>query len=140
MRFLPAIRYGTGGFPEAIARPLRTLNLVVWIVAIVAAGFAGVQFLDPRPGVWKVAVLNAVAVPAYAAVPLLHRFGPIWAPLTGILFAHAHLFVLAWLVGTGFGVHLYYVVSAGVAVLCFGTRRLLPLLLGTLALLLVIMV
>jgi signal transduction histidine kinase/CheY-like chemotaxis protein len=140
MRFLPAVRYGTEGYPEKIARPLRTLNLVVWIVAVVATGFAVVQFLDPRPGVWKVAVLNAVAVPIYAAVPLLHRFGPIWAPMTGILFAHAHLFALAWLVGTGFGVHLYYVVSAGIAVLCFGTRRLLPILLGVLALLLVLIV
>jgi adenylate cyclase len=85
-------------------------------------------------------VLNAVALPTYAAIPLLHRLGPIWAPLTGILFAHAHLFALAWLVGTGFGVHMYYVVSAGIAVLCFGTRRLLPILLGALALLLVIIV
>jgi signal transduction histidine kinase/CheY-like chemotaxis protein len=140
MRFLPAVRYGTEGYAEKIARPLRTLNLVVWIVAVVAAGFAVVQFLDPRPDVWKVAVLNAIAVPIYAAVPLLHRFGPIWGPLIGILFAHAHLFALAWLVGTGFGVHMYYVVSAGIAVLCFGTRRLLPILLGVLALLLVIVV
>jgi signal transduction histidine kinase/CheY-like chemotaxis protein len=140
MRFLPAVRYGTDGYPEKIARPLRTFNLVVWIVAIVAAGFAAVQFLDPRPGVWKVAVLNGFAVPAYAALPVLHRLGPIWAPLTGILLAQAHLFALACLVGTGFGVHMYYVVSAGIAVLCFGTRRVLPILLGTLALLLVVIV
>ena len=139
MRFLPPIQYGTQGYPEKIARRLRALNLGTWIAATVATGFALVQFLDPTPGMWKVAAVNAVAAPIFASVPLLHRFGPFSAALTGIVFLHVYLFVVIWLIGTGSGMQMYYLVAAGLVVLFCGTERiLLSALFGILAVLLIV--
>jgi len=139
VRFLPPIQYGTQGYPEKIARRLRALNLGTWIAATVATGFALVQFLDPTPGMWKVAAVNAVAAPIFASVPLLHRFGPFSAALTGIVFLHVYLFVVIWLIGTGSGMQMYYLVAAGLVVLFCGTERiLLSALFGILAVLLIV--
>src|SRR5690242_12020833 len=54
------IHFGTERYPAKTARRLRALNLTTMIAAIVATAFAFAQFLDPTPGVWKVATVNAV--------------------------------------------------------------------------------
>jgi signal transduction histidine kinase/CheY-like chemotaxis protein len=139
VRFLPHIGYGTEGYPEKVARRLRALNLATWIVAAVASGFAVVRFLDPTPGVWKAAAVNAFAALIFALVPLLHRFGPLWAAVSIFLFAYAYLFVLIWLLGTGTGMQMLYLVVAGFTFLLFGIERVfLSALFGVLALLLVV--
>ena len=61
MRLISIIRYGTERYPEKVARRLRWLNITTWIVSAVASGFATVQFLDPTPGLWRVAAINALA-------------------------------------------------------------------------------
>ena len=65
VRFLPDIRYGTENYPEKVARRLRALNLAIWTAAAIAAfSFAGVvvrEFLNPKPGLWKVGVVLALA-------------------------------------------------------------------------------
>ena len=81
MGLLPNIRYGTDRYPEAIARRLRALNITTWMTATLGAGFAATQLFDPAPGLWKPGVVNAVAVPVFATLPLLHRFGPLAGPL-----------------------------------------------------------
>jgi hypothetical protein len=57
MRFLPDIHYGTENYPEKVARRLRAFNLTTWCGAAIAVfGFASVvilEFLDPKPGLWK---------------------------------------------------------------------------------------
>ena len=83
LRFLPDIRYGTENYPEKVARRLRALNLAAWIGAAVAAfGFANflrLEFLNPKPGLWKAGVvLRACRVDlgvGAAASPLRRRFG-----------------------------------------------------------------
>jgi len=88
VRFLPDIRYGTENYPEKVARRLRALNLVTWCVAAVAAsGVASdvvLEFLDPKPGLWKAATVYALAALIYASIPLLHRFGT----LERVVFTH----------------------------------------------------
>jgi len=63
--FLPDIRYGTENYPEKVARRLRALNLAIWTAAAIAAfSFAEVvvrEFLNPKPGLWKVGVVLALA-------------------------------------------------------------------------------
>jgi hypothetical protein len=65
LRFLPDIRYGTENYPEKVARRLRALNLTTWVSAAAAAsGFANymaLEFLDPKPGLWKVVVVFALS-------------------------------------------------------------------------------
>ena len=92
MRYLPDIRYGTENYPEKVARRLRALNLAAWIGAAVAAlGFANdvaLEFLNPKPGLWKAGVVLALAASIWASVPLLHRFGALCGALTAILTMH----------------------------------------------------
>jgi hypothetical protein len=57
LRLLPNIRYGTERFPETIARRRRALNFTAWIAALLGAGFAVTQLLDPAPGLWKPGVV-----------------------------------------------------------------------------------
>jgi adenylate cyclase len=87
MRFLPNIRYGTEGYPEKVARRLRTLNVTAWIAAAAAGSAAVVHCLDPTPGLWKLGSVDAIAAALFASVPLLHRFGPILAALALVVVA-----------------------------------------------------
>ena len=75
MRFLPDIRYGTENYPEKVARRLRALNLITMISAAVAiflavANFAVVNFLNPKPGLWKAGVVAALGAAIWAAKSL----------------------------------------------------------------------
>ena len=139
MRLLPNTRYGTEIYPEGVARRLRAVNLSAWIVTALSVGFAVAQFLDPTPGVWKAAAVNALAALLYASVPLLHRFGPHAAALALMFVGYADLSALIWLLGTGTGMPMFYLVTAALTLLYFGVERIAPsVLFGVLAVLLVI--
>jgi signal transduction histidine kinase/ActR/RegA family two-component response regulator len=126
VRFLPDIRYGTENYPEKVARRLRAVNLAAWIGAAVAAfGFANflrLEFLNPKPGLWKAAVVLALGASIWASVPLLHRFGALCGALTAILTMQAYLFSLTWLIGTGSGLQMLYLVAAAL-IFVFGRER-----------------
>jgi len=119
-----SIRYGTEGYPERVARRLRALNITSWIATGVSAAFAATQAFDSSPGIWKVAAINALAVPLCAAVPLLHRFGALAAPLGLFFILYGGFFLIIALVGTGAGLQLYYLVGAAFAVPFLGTERI----------------
>jgi signal transduction histidine kinase/FixJ family two-component response regulator len=141
LRFLPSIRYGTERYPEKIARRLRAVNLASWIGAVVALCFAIVHFLDPTPGLFKAAVVEVIAASIFALVPFLHRFGPIAGAVLINIFAYAYFFVLLWLMGTGIGMQMLYLVIPGLTFVFFGTERLwLSAIFGVAAALLVIIV
>jgi two-component system, sensor histidine kinase len=142
LRFLPDIRYGTENYPEKVARRLRAVNLAAWIGAAVAAfGFASflrLEFLNPKPGLWKAAVVLALGASIWASVPLLHRFGALCGALTAILTMQAYLFSLTWLIGTGSGLQMLYLVAAAL-IFVFGRERFfLFVVLGILAVLQVV--
>jgi len=107
LRFLPDIRYGTENYPEKVARRLRAFNLLTWIATAAAAfGFASyvvLEFLDPKPGLWKAGVVYALAASIFALVPLLHRFGMLWSGLIVTLTVQVYFFSLTWLFGTAAG-------------------------------------
>lgn len=143
VRFLPDIRYGTENYPEKVARRLRAVNLAAWIGAAVAAfGFANflrLEFLNPKPGLWKAAVVLALGASIWASVPLLHRFGALCGALTAILMMQAYLFSLTWLIGTGSGLQMLYLVAAAL-IFVFGRERFfLFVVLGILAVLQVVL-
>jgi adenylate cyclase len=124
LRLLPNIRYGTERYPEKVARRLRALNIATWIASFVASGFAIVHFLDPTPGLRKVAAVNALAAVVCAGIPLLHRLGPLVASVCLLTFLFVYLFVVLFFLGSGTGMHLHYLVAAGLLVLFFGTERI----------------
>jgi signal transduction histidine kinase/ActR/RegA family two-component response regulator len=131
VRFLPDIRYGTENYPEKVARRLRALNLAIWTAAAIAAfSFADVmvhEFLNPRPGLWKVGVVLALAALIWASIPLLHRFGPLWGALTATLTMQAYFFSLTWLEGTGSGMQMLYLMAAALVFVGLDRERFFPL-------------
>ena len=143
MRFLPDIRYGTENYPEKVARRLRALNLAAWSGAAGAtysvAVYVVVEFLDPKPGLWKVGVVNALAASIFASVPLLHRFGTLWSALTFYLTVQAYFFSVTWLLGTGSGMQMSYLLAAALIFVVLGIERILfSAVLGALAVLQVV--
>ena len=125
MRLLPNIRFGTERYPERVARRLRATNLTAWTGAATFAAYSIAQFLDPTPGLWKAATANAISAAALAAVPLLHRFGPLVAPVGVIVSGYTGLFVVCALLGTATGMQMYFLVAASLFVLFVGTERIL---------------
>ena len=125
MRLLPNIRYGTERYPEKVARRLRALNISTWVGAALTCGFAVVQLLDDARELWMVACVNAVTSLVLAAIPLLHRFGPLAVPIVFIITVYAATFVICSMIGTGTGMQSYYLVAAALVVLYVGTERII---------------
>ena len=121
MRLLPSIRYGTERYPETIARRLRAVNITTWIAASLSAAFAITQLLNPAPDMWKPGVLNALAALIFAAIPLLHRFSPLAAPLVFSITAYVVIFLDCLLLGIGIGMQFYYLVIAALLILFLGS-------------------
>ena len=111
--------------PDKDARRLRVLNLMAWIGCVFAAGWGITQFLDPTPGMWKGAAVNAVAALVFALIPQLARVAPRAAAVTTTIFAYAYIFIIISLFGTGSGVPMYYLVLAGLTFVTLGTERIL---------------
>ena len=123
MRFLPNIRFGTERYPEKVARRLRAMNIAAWICAAQAGFFAILRMLDPAPGMFGRGLTNAGIAAAFAALPLLHRFGPLAAPLVFIAFAYWAIFRSTYQIGTGGGYHMFYLTATALVALLIGTEH-----------------
>ncbi len=130
VRFIPNIRYGTERYPEKVARRLRAVNIAAWIVAVSTGSFAIQRFFDASPH-WK---YTAVVALAYASTPLLHRFGPLAAPLTLVGVGYAFIFWVSSIVGTDGGTYFIYLTAAALGILLVGAERvLLSVIIGAVA-------
>jgi hypothetical protein len=109
---------------EKEARRLRVLKFALWTTSVYAAGWSIIQFLDPTPGVWKVATWNVVAVLVFTLLALLARAAPLSALVTSQVFAYAYAFVHICLIGTGSGIPLFLLVIAALSFPAFGTERI----------------
>src|SRR5215217_7765635 len=118
MRVIPDIRYGTEQYPEKVARRLRATNIAAWIGAAFVGYFALWRFVDGTPH-WKYAALVALA---NAAMPLLHRFGPLAAPLAMVLLAFVWTSWLTWRDPAG-GTSFVYLAVGAVGLLLIGTEH-----------------
>jgi adenylate cyclase len=123
MRLLPNIRYGTEGYPEKVARRLRAVNITTWSAAAVIVVFAIERFFDPMPVTWRLAAINGVIAPILVAVPLLHRFSPVAAPLVLVFIAYAFIFVVSSMLGTGAGTYLYFSIITALGILFIGPEH-----------------
>ena len=123
MRLLPNIRYGTEGYPEKVARRLRAVNIATWSGAAVIVIMGIERFFDPMPVTWKLAAINGVAAPILVAVPLLHRFSPVAAPLFLVFIAYAFIFVVNSMLGTGAGTYLYFFTFTALGILFIGPEH-----------------
>jgi adenylate cyclase len=73
---------------------------------------------------WKVGAVNALTALITVAIPLLHRFGHLAASLVFLSVVYVTIFVIVVLLGTGTGMQLHYLVASALAVLFFGTERI----------------
>ena len=121
LRLLPNIRYGTERYPEKIARRLRAVNIAAGLSAIVAAFFAVLRLSMGLP---ERALVNAAEAIVLASLPLLHRFGPMTAPLALILIVYGQLFRIVNQVGTDGGTYLYYLSAPALALLVLGIEQI----------------
>ena len=119
------IRYGTERYPEKVARRLRALNVAVWLGAAVGAVFALLRLIDPAPGMFMRGLVNTAIAVAIASIPLLHRFGPLVAPLVFVTLAYAFLFRTSVQMGTGGGAYLHYLTAGVLGIIFMGTERVL---------------
>jgi adenylate cyclase len=124
VHLFPGIAYGTKAYPEKIARRLRAVNIAAWSVASGTLFFAILRFLDPRPEMLPRALINLAATVILASLPLLHRFGPLAAPLTLIGFVYGFLIYVVTQVGMDGGGWLGYLSATTLALLLVGTERL----------------
>jgi adenylate cyclase len=120
--FIPNIRIGTESYPEKIARRLRAFNIAVWIAAMVPATMAIVRFFD---GKLAVGIADIFVATIYASMPLLHRLGPLVAPITFASVSYAVIFWVNSLVGTNGGSSLGYFTATALSILIIGTEHYL---------------
>jgi adenylate cyclase len=129
VHLLPNIQYGTERYPEKVARRLRVFNITAWISTAAAGGFAieqvtVEQFFHPSPDLWKLIATNALAAPIFAAMPRLHRFGALVAPVTFLVIGNVYVSVLTMLLGRGAGLQMYYLLGTALGVLVLGAERI----------------
>lgn len=123
MGLFAGIRYGTERYPEKIARRLRAVNITAWISAAILAGLAVMRFLDDTPGIWKLGIYNSAIALLWAATPLLHRVGPLAAPIAFTALVYWHVFFLTLLLGTGSGIYMYYLTATALFILFVGNEH-----------------
>jgi adenylate cyclase len=110
-------------YVERVRRSRKVLNIVTSIAAAVSASFSVIQLLTEH-GTWRIGLINLGGAAIFAAVPLLHRYGDLVAPLTMILTSYVSLSVVTWNIGTGAGLEFYFLVAATVAVLVLGIEHI----------------
>jgi adenylate cyclase len=130
MRFIPNIRYGTERYPEKVARRLRATNIGAWIGAATLGLFAVLRFVQGFAH-WKLAALVGVA---FGLAPLLHRFGPLAAPLVLTALVYAWGFWLSINGGVANGTTFIYFMAGALGILLIGAEHIyLSVLLGAVA-------
>ena len=116
LRVQRIIGFGTERYPEKVARRLRAVNIAAWSAAATIAVFVLKNPINIDP-------LSVLVVAGLAAVPLLHRFGPVAAAIGLILVMFAHVARLTYLIGTGDGVWVVFLTATPLSILFFGIER-----------------
>lgn len=124
MSILPSLDFGTRAYTDKVARRLRAFNLTAWTAASVAAAFAVyLSILDVER--FRLLIgLNLLDAVFWAAVPLLHRFGPMVATVAFGASVYASNLAITAFLGTDSGVQLYYMAVAALAVVFIGFARI----------------
>lgn len=108
---------------EAADRPQRVLSVAARIAAAITAMLGIAQTLTGS-GVAYIGLINLATAGILLSIPLLNRFGNLWAALTFVVVAFSSLTFVGMRIGTDSGVQFYYLVSASLAVLVLGLRHL----------------
>jgi adenylate cyclase len=105
------------------SRQLRVLTLATRIGAAVSVLFGIQQFVLIQQALW-IGVVNIGTALVFLAIPRLYRYGTLLAPLVFILTAYTSITVVSTYIGSGIGLHFYYVVAASLVVLVLGIEHM----------------
>lgn len=119
----PCVPVRSAHYVDSTVRRFRVLKIAAWIAAAVSAGFGAWQTLGGF-GVWQLGLVNLVTGLVFVAIPVLHRFGELVAPLAFIAVAYGSIFFITCSLGTDSGLQFYYLAASSVLVLVLGVERI----------------
>lgn len=122
----PAVRIrirGRARHPsEASARRRRVLTVTTRIAAAVGVFFGVQQFLI-NTDAWWLGFVNLAGAGAFLLIPRLYRYGDLIPPVMFYVVAYAVITASTIVVGSGVGLHFYFVVAAAIALLVLGIEH-----------------
>lgn len=108
---------------RSTSRNLRVLTVTTRIAAGVGLFFGIQQVALIQDSLW-IGALNFASAVAFLMIPKLYRFGDVVAPVVFLVIAYAVITVASIYLGTGIGLHFYYVVAAALVVLLLGVEHM----------------
>lgn len=109
----------TGHQAQSAVREMRVLTVTTRIAAVISFVFGVQQFFVSRHGLW-LAYANLTTTIVFLLIPLLYRFGRLVPPVVFIVVAYASITLSSIYIGSGIGLHFYYVVAAAIVILILG--------------------
>jgi adenylate cyclase len=116
--------FGTRGYPPAVQRRLKILNVVAYLIAFFTFAYATQHlFVDART--WApIIIINASLAFVALLVPFLHRFNDVAGGLTIAIAEFVALFTLTAHLGRDSGIHVQYIAYAAAPFVVLGLTRL----------------
>ncbi len=116
--------YGTQGYNDDIARRLKILNVVCYLIAFFTALYV-VEHFQVNYDFWKPVIwINLFLIVVALSVPFLHRYSDIAGGLTIATAELISLFVIMAYLGRSSGVHIQYVGLAAAPFVILGLERM----------------
>ena len=116
--------YGTEGYREDIARRLKILNVVCYLIAFFTFLYV-IEHFNVDYELWKPVIwINLFLIVVALAVPFLHRYSPIAGALMIAIAELISLFVIMGILGRTSGVHIQYVALAAAPFVILGLERI----------------
>jgi len=117
------LAFGTGSYPPRIARRLKVLNGIAWLIVVsslqYAVTFATADFERYAPFVW----LNVALAIMGLVVPFMHRFHELAGAMLITVTETAALFFFTAMLGRESGTHINLIVGAAAPFFVFGLQR-----------------
>ncbi len=108
---------------ESSARQIRVLTVTTRIGAVVSAFFGTQQFLITTD-VWWLGYMNLASAVAFLLIPRLYRFGDLLPAVVFYVVAYLVITASTICIGSGIGLHFYFVVAAAIALLVLGIEHI----------------
>ncbi len=102
---------------------MRVLTVATRVGVGISVFFGVQQFVLAPDALW-LGYLNFASGIAFLLIPRLYRFGDLLAPNVFFVVAFGSITVSSIYVGSGIGLHFYFVVAAAIAMLVFGIDHL----------------
>ena len=120
------INYGTEALSGPELRQRRTLNVISALIPMSGLSYANLYLTTDAQGLWPAAVV-ALLFCLFAAWPFIAARNELAAWVFGATVAVVVQALLVWMMGRESGLHLYFLSIPAIAVVCFGTGRVVLL-------------